>query len=314
MSLQASFLIGKRRKIMTHSDPCPQDKLFVPTAEKTDSSHQGLEFLFSPLIEEYYTPTHGQAKENNNDQAPCIVHEDDILSILFVHEIIIRTVRVNPTLQFTQGQQRAIDPEMCYAQEEGIDFEESFAPVARLEAVRIFVAHAAHKSFPIYQMDVKTTFLNGPLKEDVYVAQPDGFVDLDILKIVLPSEESFVWIKASSKSLVVRLGINPMIQPEPEDLPKDNPKLEIAVLRMNQYYKSAGNPVKKILLEIKSILSRGLVPQGQKASDYDNSDPGWPQDNIVSYSREVDSSQQGMRIFSSVPLLEDNYNPNTLNG
>ncbi|GJY33503.1 retrovirus-related pol polyprotein from transposon TNT 1-94 [Tanacetum coccineum] len=51
-----------------------------------------------------------------------------------------------------------------YAQEEGIDFEESFAPVARLEAVRIR-CHAAHKSFPIYQMDVKTAFLNGPLKE-----------------------------------------------------------------------------------------------------------------------------------------------------
>ncbi|GJW45148.1 retrovirus-related pol polyprotein from transposon TNT 1-94 [Tanacetum coccineum] len=63
--------------------------------------------------------------------------------------------------------------------EEGIDFEESFAPVARLEAVRIFVAYAAHKSFPIYQMDMKTAFLNGPLKEEVYVAQPDGFVDPD---------------------------------------------------------------------------------------------------------------------------------------
>nr|GFA72319.1 retrovirus-related Pol polyprotein from transposon TNT 1-94 [Tanacetum cinerariifolium] len=58
-----------------------------------------------------------------------------------------------------------------YAQEEGIDFEESFAPVGSLEAVRIFVAYVAHKSFPIYQMDVKTTFLNGPLKEEVYVAQ-----------------------------------------------------------------------------------------------------------------------------------------------
>ncbi|GJT52395.1 retrovirus-related pol polyprotein from transposon TNT 1-94 [Tanacetum coccineum] len=63
--------------------------------------------------------------------------------------------------------------------EEGIDFEESFALVSRLEAVRIFVAYAAHKSFPIYQMDVKTTFLNGPLNEEVYVAQPDGFVDPD---------------------------------------------------------------------------------------------------------------------------------------
>nr|GEV61431.1 retrotransposon protein, putative, unclassified, expressed [Tanacetum cinerariifolium] len=66
-----------------------------------------------------------------------------------------------------------------YAQEEGIDFEESFALVVRLEAVRIFIAYAAHKSFLIFQMDVKTTFLNDPLKEEVYVTQPDEFVDPD---------------------------------------------------------------------------------------------------------------------------------------
>nr|GEY72831.1 retrovirus-related Pol polyprotein from transposon TNT 1-94 [Tanacetum cinerariifolium] len=64
-----------------------------------------------------------------------------------------------------------------YAQKEGVDFEESFASVARLEAVRLFIAYAAHKSFTVYQMDVKTTFLYGPLKEEVYVNQPDGFVD-----------------------------------------------------------------------------------------------------------------------------------------
>ncbi|GJV94727.1 retrovirus-related pol polyprotein from transposon TNT 1-94 [Tanacetum coccineum] len=64
-----------------------------------------------------------------------------------------------------------------YNQQEGIDFEESFAPVARLEAVRLFVTYVAHKSFAIYQMDVKTTFLNGPLKEEVNVNQPDAFVD-----------------------------------------------------------------------------------------------------------------------------------------
>nr|GEW20480.1 retrovirus-related Pol polyprotein from transposon TNT 1-94 [Tanacetum cinerariifolium] len=55
-----------------------------------------------------------------------------------------------------------------YAQKEGVDFEESFAPVARLETVRLFIAYVAHKSFTIYQMDVKTAFLSGPLKEEVY--------------------------------------------------------------------------------------------------------------------------------------------------
>ncbi|GKA90234.1 putative ribonuclease H-like domain-containing protein, partial [Tanacetum coccineum] len=64
-----------------------------------------------------------------------------------------------------------------YRQEEGIDFEESFAPVARLEAIRIFLAFAAHMNMVVYQMDVKTAFLNGILREEVYVSQPDGFVD-----------------------------------------------------------------------------------------------------------------------------------------
>ncbi|GJU11033.1 retrovirus-related pol polyprotein from transposon TNT 1-94 [Tanacetum coccineum] len=64
-----------------------------------------------------------------------------------------------------------------YSQQEGIDFEESFAPVARLEAVCMFVAYTTHKNFTIYQMDVKTTFLNGSLKEEVFVSQPDGFVN-----------------------------------------------------------------------------------------------------------------------------------------
>nr|GFA50374.1 copia protein [Tanacetum cinerariifolium] len=64
-----------------------------------------------------------------------------------------------------------------YRQEEGIDFEESFASVARMEAIRIFLAYAAHKSSIVFQMDVKTTFLHGSLKEDVYVCQPKGFID-----------------------------------------------------------------------------------------------------------------------------------------
>ncbi|GJR94281.1 retrovirus-related pol polyprotein from transposon TNT 1-94 [Tanacetum coccineum] len=61
----------------------------------------------------------------------------------------------------------------------GYELEESFAPVARIKAIRIFIANAASKNMTIYQMDVKTTFLNGELKEEVYVYQPEGFVDPD---------------------------------------------------------------------------------------------------------------------------------------
>nr|GEU80606.1 retrovirus-related Pol polyprotein from transposon TNT 1-94 [Tanacetum cinerariifolium] len=66
-----------------------------------------------------------------------------------------------------------------YHQEEGIDFKKSFASVARMEAIRIFLAYDAHKLFTVFQMDVKTAFLHGTLKEDVYVCQPEGFIDAD---------------------------------------------------------------------------------------------------------------------------------------
>nr|GEY12311.1 hypothetical protein [Tanacetum cinerariifolium] len=66
-----------------------------------------------------------------------------------------------------------------YRQEEGINFEESFAPVARLEAIRIFLAYTAHKNMVVYQMDMKTAYLNDNLREEVYVSQPDEFVDPD---------------------------------------------------------------------------------------------------------------------------------------
>ncbi|GJY25045.1 retrovirus-related pol polyprotein from transposon TNT 1-94 [Tanacetum coccineum] len=66
-----------------------------------------------------------------------------------------------------------------YRQEEGIDFKESFAPVACIEAIRIFIANVGSKNMTIYQMDVKTLFLNVELKEEVYVSQLEGFVDPD---------------------------------------------------------------------------------------------------------------------------------------
>nr|GFB45573.1 copia protein [Tanacetum cinerariifolium] len=63
-----------------------------------------------------------------------------------------------------------------YSQQEGIDYDETFAPVARIKAICLFLAYAAHKNFIVFQMDVKTAFLNGILKEEVYVGQPPGFV------------------------------------------------------------------------------------------------------------------------------------------
>ncbi|GKA07765.1 retrovirus-related pol polyprotein from transposon TNT 1-94 [Tanacetum coccineum] len=89
-----------------------------------------------------------------------------------------------------------------YRQEEGIYFEESFSPVARLDSVRIFVAYAAHKNFTIFQMDVKTTFLNGPLKEEVFVRQPDGFVDPEFPNHVYRLKKALYGVKQAPRAWV----------------------------------------------------------------------------------------------------------------
>nr|GEX72181.1 hypothetical protein [Tanacetum cinerariifolium] len=87
-----------------------------------------------------------------------------------------------------------------YRKEEGIDFEESFALVARLEAILIFLAYVAHKNMVVYQMDVKTAFLNGNLREEVYVSQPDGFVDPDNSNHVYKLKKTLYGLKQAPRT------------------------------------------------------------------------------------------------------------------
>ncbi|GJU05937.1 retrovirus-related pol polyprotein from transposon TNT 1-94 [Tanacetum coccineum] len=88
-----------------------------------------------------------------------------------------------------------------YHQEEGIDFEESFAPVARLEAIHIFIAFATHMNMVIYQMDVNTAFLNGILREEVYVIQLDGFVDRENPNHVYKLKKALYGLKQAPQSI-----------------------------------------------------------------------------------------------------------------
>ncbi|GJR40793.1 retrovirus-related pol polyprotein from transposon TNT 1-94 [Tanacetum coccineum] len=87
-----------------------------------------------------------------------------------------------------------------YRQVERIDFEESFTPVARMEAIRIFLAYAAHKSFIVFQMDVKTVFLHGTLKEDVYMCKPEGFIDADHLSHVYKLKKALYGLKQAPRA------------------------------------------------------------------------------------------------------------------
>ncbi|GJR46452.1 retrovirus-related pol polyprotein from transposon TNT 1-94 [Tanacetum coccineum] len=90
-----------------------------------------------------------------------------------------------------------------YSQHKGINFEELFAPVARLEVVHMFVAYTAHKNFTIYRMDLKTAFLNGPLKEEVFVSQTDGFVDPDFQNHVYRLKKALYGLKQALRAWFV---------------------------------------------------------------------------------------------------------------
>nr|GEY92491.1 hypothetical protein [Tanacetum cinerariifolium] len=87
-----------------------------------------------------------------------------------------------------------------YSQQEVIDYDEMFAPVARIEAIRLFLAYAAHKDFTVFQMDVKTTFLNEIIKEEVYVGQPLGFVSMQYPNYVYALDKALYGLKQAPRA------------------------------------------------------------------------------------------------------------------
>ncbi|GJY90679.1 retrovirus-related pol polyprotein from transposon TNT 1-94 [Tanacetum coccineum] len=129
-------------------------------------------------------------ESSSSDVIPTTVHSDALISehlSKWTKDHPLQNIIGDPSRPAMQEELNEFErlevwelvPHPVKVMEEGIDFEESFAPVARLEVVRIFLAFAAHMNMIVYQMDVKTEFLNGILREEVYVSQPDGFVDPD---------------------------------------------------------------------------------------------------------------------------------------
>ena len=92
-----------------------------------------------------------------------------------------------------------------YTQIEGIDFEETFAPVARLEAIRMTLAFASYKDFKLFQMDAKSAFLNGFIEDEVYVKQPPGFVDSTHPDFVFKLEKALYGLKQALRAEYERL-------------------------------------------------------------------------------------------------------------
>nr|GEY87624.1 copia protein [Tanacetum cinerariifolium] len=139
-----------------------------------------------------------------------------------------------------------------YLQEEGIDFEESFAPVARLEAIRIFLAYAAHKNMVVYQMDVKTAFLNSNLREEVYVSQPDGFVDPDNPNHVYKLKKALYGLKQAPRTCPRGIFIN---------------ESKYALESLKKYGFESCDPVDTLMLE-KSKLDEDREGKAMDPSQY----------------------------------------------
>ncbi|GJZ11012.1 integrase, catalytic region, zinc finger, CCHC-type containing protein [Tanacetum coccineum] len=166
-----------------------------------------------------------------------------------------------------------------YLQEEGMDFEESFAPVVRLEAIRIFLAFAAHMNMVVYQMDMKTAFLNGNMREEVYVSQTDGFVDKDNPNHVYKLKKA---LYGEGKELLLKYGFEDKKSKLDEDkegkavdpshyrsmigtllyLTASRPDLEFSICMCARYQarliEKHLNAVKMIFRYLKGTINRGL--------------------------------------------------------
>nr|GEY96555.1 putative ribonuclease H-like domain-containing protein [Tanacetum cinerariifolium] len=175
--------------LITHTTPKPtcQDPTQAPTVMSTENINQAETITKNAQVEDdkfiniFYTPV-----QDRGEPSSRLVDSSNMRKFYRRHpsehrwtkDHPLEQVIGNPSQSVRTRRQLESDGEMCmFALTEGVDFKESFALVAWLEAVRLFIAYAAHKSFTIYQMDVKTAFLYGPLKEEVYINQPDGFVD-----------------------------------------------------------------------------------------------------------------------------------------
>ncbi|GKC47484.1 retrovirus-related pol polyprotein from transposon TNT 1-94 [Tanacetum coccineum] len=143
-------------------------------------------------------------EEDNHDLDVAYMNNDPFFSILIPENDseASSSSDVIPTIVQTAApnSEHASLVASGYRQEEGIDFEESFALVARLDAIPIFLTYATHMNMVVYQMDVKMTFLNDILREEVYVRQPDGFVDQDNPNHMYKLKKAFYRLKQAPRA------------------------------------------------------------------------------------------------------------------
>nr|GFA42721.1 retrovirus-related Pol polyprotein from transposon TNT 1-94 [Tanacetum cinerariifolium] len=235
-NLQAPVITVRTDRDYDNPDPIPQRQDVSSSADANVPSQQELDLLISPLYDEFFNAEEGEQLQDDEFTNPfCALAQEEAESSSHniattdsawieamqeelhqfdrfqVWELVDKPfgkliIRLKWLWKNKKDEDQTVIRNKArlvakgYAQEEGIDFEESFAPVARLEAVRIFIAYAAQKYFLIFWMDVKMAFLNGLLKEEVYVAQPDGFVKPDHPEKVYRLKKALYGLKQAPKA------------------------------------------------------------------------------------------------------------------
>nr|GEV04196.1 retrovirus-related Pol polyprotein from transposon TNT 1-94 [Tanacetum cinerariifolium] len=259
----------------------------VPLTDNIDPSLQELKLLFSLIYEEYFNGgNHGVSRSFSLSDNLQQKDRQPTLNVQPLLEPITLTTHVNADENNTNQAEDAqfvpyefINPFV----EEGIDFEESFALVARSEAFWIFVAYATHKSFTIYQMDIKTTFLNGPLKEDVYHSRTkhinvryrfikervdNGIFELYFVKIEY--QLTVMFTKALSKErveyFVGRLGMRCLTPAKLENLVLGFDWIHLKLLLFNLQVDINNSPIFVRYLNLQGNPDIGTTVEYQKAS------------------------------------------------
>nr|GFA07400.1 retrovirus-related Pol polyprotein from transposon TNT 1-94 [Tanacetum cinerariifolium] len=205
----------------------------VPATPYVPPTNKDLEILFQPMFDEYLEPSCVErlvspaqavhAPVNSAGTPSSTIIDQDVPSLIispsssalqshrgiaaestFMEDNYVAPVDNNPFINVfaPEPSSGASSSRDGYRKEEGIDFEESFAQVARIEAIRIFIANAASKNITIYQMDVKTAFLNVELKEEVYVSQLEGFVDPDHLTHIYRLKKALYRLKQAPRAWI----------------------------------------------------------------------------------------------------------------
>nr|GEV18543.1 retrovirus-related Pol polyprotein from transposon TNT 1-94 [Tanacetum cinerariifolium] len=253
-----------------HDDPLHESLHEDLTSQGSSSNVRPIHTLFKSLGR--WTKDHPMANVIRDPSRSVSTRKQLQTDAMWCYFDAFLTLVEPKNLTFAQG----------FKKEEGIDFEESFAPVARIKVIRIFVANAANKNMMIFQMDVKTAFLNGELKEKVYVSQPEGFVDQDNPSHVYKLKKALYGLKQAPRAcdsiytrMVEKNKLDEDLQGTPVDatlyhnmigslmyLTSSRPDLIYAVCLCAWYQAKPTakhlNAVKRILRYLKRTINMGL--------------------------------------------------------